>query len=201
MLYTIGYGNLPIESFSELLRSCSIDVVCDVRSSPYSRYSPDYSQRELKEHLNGGPRIKYAFFGNELGARPKDRNVYIGSRADYDLIAAASFFRAGLERIRRGSADNNIALMCAEKDPIECHRAILVCRNLPELTDQTFHIHHDGRVESQAELATRLVRELGMDPPPLLESEAAWSSAVNDAFREQSMRIAYTESPQGARLA
>lgn len=191
-IYTLGYANLGIESFIGLLKSNEVDVVCDVRSMPYSRLRPDYSRKTFKSHLNNSG-IKYAFFGDELGARPSKGNVYVEGQALYGLISKQEYFQRGLSRIRSGIQSHNLALICAEKDPIECHRCILVCRNLPDLNGRIFHLHHSGRKESQPEVDARLAETLGVAPPPLLEDHDAWEQAINEAYRIQSRKIAYTE--------
>lgn len=201
MIFTIGYASLAINDFLRLLSANKIDVVCDVRSSPFSRYSPEYSQRELKKNLNEGAGIKYAFFGDELGARPKRRDVYDGNRADYALISKSDFFQSGIKRLVSGSKDHNIALLCAEKDPIECHRSILVCRELNQYSSNIYHLHQDGTIESQKDLGVRLAETLKMSPPPLLESDEAWTASIERALDEQALRIAYTEATSSSGAA
>jgi len=191
-LLTVGYSGHDKESFLALLIDCKVEVICDVRSTPYSRYKPDFSRQPLKQALNQAG-IKYVFLGAELGARPADRNCYEGGQATYERIAKSAPFAAGLERIRDGSEKMNLALMCSERDPIECHRAILVCRELRDMRDRIHHLHGDGSSETQSELEDRLVGFFGLAPPPLLSEPGDWENAVAQAFVKQGDSIAYRE--------
>ncbi|WP_432280447.1 DUF488 family protein [Tropicimonas omnivorans] len=167
-------------------------MVCDVRSTPYSHYKPDFSRGPLRQHLNAEG-IKYAFFGDQLGARPKDRSCYVSGQAKYDRIARTDFFNEGINRLRVGVRKMNLALVCSEKDPIECHRAVLVCYNLPDLRGNIYHIHPDGSLECQDRFEQRLVHLHGLTPPPLLQRPGDWESAVTEAYEKQAAGIAYRE--------
>lgn len=191
-IFTVGYSGLEVDGFVRLLSTNGIDVVCDVRSTPYSHYKPDFSRGPLRKHLNAA-NIKYAFFGDQLGARPKDRSCYVSGQATYDRIAQTGFFTEGLDRLRLGAQKLNLALVCSEKDPIECHRAVLVCYNLPDLRENISHIHTDGRIENQATFEQRLVQFHGLTPPPLLQRPGDWDTAVVEAYRKQAAGIAYRE--------
>jgi len=192
MLFTIGYSGLDIMQFIHSLKRNDIQVVCDVRSTPYSNYKPDFSRREFKTHLNDAS-IKYVFLGAELGARPKDRSCYINGQATYERIARSSLFLHGLERVRNGVERLNLALVCSERDPLECHRAILVCRHLPDLHSETYHVHTNGRIETHLQFEERLVDLRGTALPPLLRQPGDWERAVLAAYEMQGQAIAYRE--------
>ncbi|PUB13717.1 DUF488 domain-containing protein [Yoonia sediminilitoris] len=191
-IFTIGYSGQEVEGFVKLLSENGVDVVCDVRSTPFSHYKPDFSRGPFRQHLNAA-NIKYAFFGDQLGARPKDRSCYVSGQATYDRIARTDFFNEGLNRLRLGARKLNLALVCSEKDPIECHRAVLVCYNLPDLRNSISHIHTDGAVEDQAQFEQRLVKFHGLTPPPLLQRPGDWDAAVVEAYKKQAAGIAYRE--------
>lgn len=192
-LFTIGYSGLTTSRFLELLRSHKTDVLCDVRSVPHSRYRPEFSRGDLKRSLNDAG-IKYAFFGAELGARPKNSSVYRSGQAVHNLIAAKDFFQSGLNRIRTGVVDHTLVLLCSERDPLECHRAVLVCRHLTDLRDQIAHIHTDGRIESHVKFEQRLVAHHNLTPLPLLSGDLQWDAALCEAYDKQSSLIAFTET-------
>jgi uncharacterized protein (DUF488 family) len=192
-LFTIGYSGLEIDRFLELLKEQGVNVLCDVRSVPYSRFRPDFSRHDLKRHLNNSG-IKYAFFGNELGARPKERSVYVRGQAVHNLIAEQDFFRSGLDRLKKGIGGHNLALLCSEREPLECHRAILVCRHLPEVRNHIAHIHTDGHVETHEEFENRLVASHNVKALPLLDGAKAWETALREAYEKQSSMIAFTET-------
>ena len=191
-LFTIGYSGQDIESFVRLLTNNAIDVVCDVRSTPFSSFKPDFSRAPLKASLNSN-NIRYVFLGSQLGARPEDRTCYVNGQATYDRIAKSLFFHEGLKRVMDGVSKMNLALVCSERDPLECHRAILVCHNLPQLRDRITHIHGDGKLETQEDFDERLVKHHGTAGPPLLRQPGDWEQAVEAAYTKQASAIAYRE--------
>lgn len=131
-LFTIGHSDHDIDRFLDLLREYHVDAVADVRSQPYSRHQPQFNRESLAEAVKTID-AKYVFLGRELGARRLEPESYDGNRARYDLIRHLPAFQEGLARIQRGVESNRIALLCAEKDPVTCHRTILVCRELRAL--------------------------------------------------------------------
>lgn len=192
-LFTIGYATLDKERFICLLQENMVDVVCDVRSSPYSRYKPDFSRQNFKAFLNKAG-IKYAFIGGQLGARPSDRACYENGTAIYERIAVSDFFKVGLNRLRNGVSQMNLALVCAEKDPMDCHRAVLVCRHLPDLKASITHIHSDGRLETQQQFEERLISKDKSAPLPLFHSEEDMKAVVEAAYDRRGEKIAYSEN-------
>jgi len=128
-LYTIGHSTHSTEKFVELLSEHSITAVCDVRSSPYSKYNPQFNRETIQKDLKGYG-ISYVFLGKELGPRSDDPSCYKEGKVQYHKLAEADSFRHGLERIKKGMQSYRIALMCSEKDPVTCHRTILICRHL-----------------------------------------------------------------------
>ena len=131
MLFTIGHSNHPIEAFIRLLQGHGVTAVGDVRSHPYSRYAPQYSRDPLKVAL-AQKGIAYVFLDKELGARSKDPGCYKEGKVQYDRLARQPQFAEGISRVTEGMKQYCIALMCAEKDPLECHRTLLVARKLHE---------------------------------------------------------------------
>jgi uncharacterized protein (DUF488 family) len=156
-LLTIGHSNHSIEAFILLLRQHGITAVADVRSHPFSRYLPHFNKSEITASLSAVG-IQYVFLGKELGARPEDLSCYDTSgKALYDRIAATPIFTSGIQRLLKGAANYKISLMCAEKDPITCHRTILVCHKLKEFNLEINHILSDGSLESHQDLEARLL--------------------------------------------
>jgi len=156
-LFTIGHSNQSIESFLLLLQKHGITAVADVRSHPFSRYLPHFNKSEITAFLSASG-IQYVFLGKELGARPEDLSCYdTEGKALYDRIAATPLFSAGIQRLIKGAANFKISLMCAGKDPIACHRTILVCHKLKAFNLQIKHILSDGNLESHQDLEARLL--------------------------------------------
>lgn len=156
-IFTVGHSNHTIDRFIVLLKQHGITALADVRSSPFSRYSPHFNQSSLKNYLSYEG-ISYVFLGKQLGARPKNIDCYVEGKARYDLIASTKEFNTGLERIRKGVKHHQIALMCAEQDPITCHRAILVCKHLKSTEMEIKHILKTGELETNEHLEKRLLK-------------------------------------------
>ena len=131
-----------------------------MRSYPYSRFLPHFNGAALKETLEREA-IKYVFLGRELGARPSNSQCYIEGKAVYEKIADTDEFREGIKRIRAGSEKYRIGLMCAEKDPLDCHRAILVCQYLRHLNLDINHILKNGDLEPHRDLEDRMLAKHG----------------------------------------
>ncbi len=154
VVYTIGHSNHPIEQFLELLRGTDITAVADVRSVPYSRRWPQFGRDRLAPSLAAAG-IAYVYLGAELGGRPADPALLHDGKPDYGRMAAAPAFHAGLDRVMDGARRYRIALMCAEREPLECHRFLLVSRALHDRGVALRHILADGSIEPHAETERR----------------------------------------------
>jgi uncharacterized protein (DUF488 family) len=161
-LFTVGHSNLSIEEFIALLTKHQINVIADVRSHPYSSYLSHFNRDLLKFELLKA-KFKYVFLGDELGARPKDLSCYINNKVAYSKITDSHDFQNGIKRILVGLNKYRVALMCAEKDPISCHRTILICKHLRQLDIEIDHIIDDKTLESQGQLEDRLLDLHGFD--------------------------------------
>jgi len=185
-LLTIGHSHHPSSRFVELLASHGVTAVCDVRSTPYSRRNPQFNRETVAQTLeqNG---MSYVFLGRELGARREEPECYVDGQAKYDRIAESPEFKTGLERLLNGIRSYRVALMCAEADPLICHRTILVCRHMrsPELS--IAHILPDGELEHHQEAEARLLRLTGLAQGDFFES----GDVVEQAYDRQGDRIAY----------
>jgi uncharacterized protein (DUF488 family) len=203
-LFTIGHSNLSIEAFVSLLQRHRVTAVADVRSHPYSRYLPHFNKSELEAALqNAG--IEYRFLGRELGARPNDPSCYVDGKAPYEKIAATEVFEQGIKRLLKGAGNYRIALMCAERDPVTCHRTILVCQHLRSFDLNINHILTDGNLESHEALEDRLLKLHGLnktssEPQQLsLFDEPQFQKIDNQKHREDCLKEAYKR--QGDKIA
>jgi len=167
-LFTIGHSNLSEEDFIRHLKQHNITALADVRSHPYSRYLPHFCRDYLKFLLKQN-NIQYVFLGDQLGARPSDEDCYVEGKAVYEKIANTFPFKQGLERVVIGAEKHRIALMCAEKDPITCHRAILICQYLRDFNLDIYHILSNGDLESHFQLEDRLLESLDLLPKPQVQ--------------------------------
>ncbi|MBN1970365.1 MAG: DUF488 domain-containing protein, partial [Candidatus Delongbacteria bacterium] len=147
-LFTIGHSNHTLEIFFDLLGSQEIGVVIDVRSAPYSRYCPQYNKDALEKSLKSRG-MEYIFLGRELGGRRNDENCYVEGKLKFEIIAKLPIFQEGLKRVFQEIENHKAALMCAEAEPLNCHRTILVCRELKKIRSdlQITHILADGSTE------------------------------------------------------
>lgn len=152
MLYSVGHSNHEQDQFCDLLRKYEIQVLVDVRTQPYSRYTSQFNREELKAALTAC-KIRYLFMGEQLGGRPEGEQYYdVEGKVLYHAIADADFFRAGVDRLRKGGQQYRVAMMCSEEDPVVCHRYLLISRVLTELGEQVWHIRGDGSVETEAQV-------------------------------------------------
>ena len=156
-LWTIGHSNHSAERFGALLQQHGIETVADVRSQPYSRFSPHFRQSPLRELLSGIG-IGYLFLGNELGGRPKEPELYDDAgKVLFDRIARTERFAEGLRQLMAAAATQQVAAMCSEEDPTRCHRRLLITRELLNADTQptVMHIQGDGRIVSESDLRSR----------------------------------------------
>lgn len=194
LVYTIGHSTHPIEAFLELLRKHDITAVADVRSAPFSRFNPQFNKDTLQGTL-AAHAIKYVFLGRELGARSDDPACYENGRVQYARLVRATSFQAGLDRVMQGASEYRIALMCAEKEPLECHRTLLVARALVEHGVEIAHILADGGLEPHESAMTRLLEVVGLPPQDLFSSR---QQLIEEAMARQEERIAYVDEKLAA---
>src|SRR5579859_1745870 len=161
-LLTIGHSNHEWPQFLALLQRHTVSAVADVRSQPTS-WLAHFEGTALAGSLRGAG-IEYVFLGRELGARRNEPECYDGARADYERITQLPAFQRGLARLRRGLDEHRICLLCAEKEPLDCHRAILVCRYLRGADVAIQHILADGTLEDHAVTERRLLKLTDVQP-------------------------------------
>lgn len=186
-LFTIGHSNHSVETFIELLLLQGITAVCDVRSKPYSRFAPQFNRERLKNDLKKRG-ILYIYLGAELGPRSSDPSCYEKGKVNYRSLAGTALFGEGIKRLMKGLKEYRVALMCAEKDPVLCHRMILVCRNLKNENICIGHIREDGSVEDNRSAEARLMEMLKISPEDLFSSQ---TEQVSRAYDLQGEKIAY----------
>jgi len=148
-ILTVGHSNHPIDRLLAILREAGVEVVADVRSSPYSRFAPQFNEDSLRESL-GAVGIRYVPMGHELGGRPEDPSLYdADGHVNYYRTAATAPFERGVTRLIEGTERFRVAIMCGEEDPIDCHRRLLVGRVLVDRGIEVVHIRGDGRLEPE----------------------------------------------------
>jgi uncharacterized protein (DUF488 family) len=184
-LLTIGHSRLPADRFVALLKAGDVTAIADVRSVPLSRWCPWFSRKPLAERL-AAEGIAYLWFGDALGGRPRERALYRDGVVDYEAMAAAPRFRAGLDRVVEEIGRHRLCLLCAEREPLDCHRCLLVARALAERSLAAGHIRPDGSIEPHAATEERLLELNGAEGDLFLDRAAR----LADAYRRRARAVA-----------
>lgn len=188
-ILTIGHSDHSLQAFLALLEYHGVQSVLDVRSHPYSRRHRHFQRWTLERALARNS-IKYVFLGRELGARCDDESVYRDGRVDFELLSATERFNRGLDRVEAEAARWRSCLLCAEADPLTCHRSILVARHLRQRGYDIGHILRDGTCESASRADRRLVDETGhLAVQTRLFGETP--DALDAAYLDRERQIAY----------
>ncbi len=145
MIYTIGHSNITQESFIEILKLFRIQIVVDVRSTPYSKYVPHFNRENIDESLKEN-NIKYIFLGSYIGGKPKDDKYYLDGKVDYNLIGKTEHYKEGINKIIELNTGYKLVLMCSEEDPISCHRHNLITQSLVRKVFEVIHIRKNGKI-------------------------------------------------------
>lgn len=162
---TLGHSRHSIDTLLGLLHQHRVDVLVDVRSQPYSRFSPQFSRPALERAVTCAS-LRYLYLGDALGGRPTDRACYAADGTlDYRRVEQQAFYQHGIDRLVAGAAQFRICLMCAEEDPARCHRRLLITQTLLGRGVAVDHIRASGGVEP--ELALRDAPAQTARPPQL----------------------------------
>lgn len=185
-IYTIGHSTHSSEYFLELLQAHNIDTVIDVRSTPASSYNPQFNKDTLQSFLKQH-NIKYMHFGDEFGARQNDESVLDDyGIVDFELFRKTYQFQNGIERLDIGlSKGYKIALMCAEGNPLECHRFSMISVYLEEIGITVKHILKDKSIKLNTELEEELLKkyEKKIPTPSLFEPEIDREDQLKNAYK------------------
>lgn len=162
-IYSIGHGNKKIDDFVDELKSFNIFFLLDIRSKPYSKWSPHFNQSQLEMELKKH-NIKYVFVGDSLGGLPDDRSCYdYNGKVVYDYIKEKDFFKEGLKRLTTANEKKiNIAVMCSESNPSECHRSKLIGQELLKQDISIKHIISRFKFKSQELVMAELTNGNGI---------------------------------------
>ena len=188
---TVGHSNHRLESFFALLREHHVEALADVRSAPRSSFVPHFNREALAVALEGIG-IDYLYLGRELGGRSDDPACYEDGRVSYDRVAATAPFRDALAQVTDRARTHRIALMCAEKEPLDCHRTLLVARALDERGIDVVHILDGGGLEPHAQAMDRLIAKFDLDGDLFFRSR---DERVAEAVARQSRQVAFAGGP------
>jgi hypothetical protein len=203
-LFTIGHSNHEWRKFIELLRQARVTALADVRSTPCSQRYPQFNRRELEQGLKDED-IVYVFLGDAFGGRPQQPSFYTGEgRVDYERLRASATFQGGLQRLRRGLEEYTVALMCAEEDPLDCHRGLMITAELRDQGIAPVHVRGDGSMETTAAMENRLLEVTKIGAGILnglfadTVSDEERGALLREAYREMARRKAFRLRPAGA---
>ncbi|MBX9934021.1 MAG: DUF488 domain-containing protein [Methylobacterium sp.] len=189
---TVGHSNHPIDRFFDLVAGHGVNALVDVRTSPFSRFAPQFNREALAASARERG-LAYVFLGRELGGRPSDpRLVDANGVADYVGMARTAEFADGIARVMQGLGKGyRIALTCSERCPTECHRCLLVARQIGAEGVRTAHILFDGRREEQVETEARILTLAGKSAS-LFEDAG---SVLDEAYAKRARMVAWRRPP------
>ena len=188
-ILTIGHSRHSWERFTALLAGAGVEAIADVRSAPRSRFSPQFNKDAMREAL-AARGVGYIFLGKELGGRPQSQELYTDGVADYEKMAASPEFRLGLDRLMETAARCNMAAMCSEADPLECHRCLLVGRALAAQGADVRHILASGKIVAHEEVEERLLSLENLAEDLLARSR---EERLAEAYRARSRKFAFAQ--------
>ncbi len=162
-LLTIGHSNHAADVFLRLLGGHAVTVLVDVRSAPYSRFHPQFNRAALTRTLAAAG-IEYVYLGGALGGRPADPGLYEDGRVRYERVARTATFRDAVDEVAERVGRDSLALMCAEREPLACHRTLLLAPALEERGAAVAHILADGALETHGDTMDRLLAKHGLAP-------------------------------------
>lgn len=154
---TIGYGNMQLDEFINLLLVTRVNYLVDIRTTPFSKYKPAFNKQNLQEALLKKG-ITYLWLGDSLGGRPSDDSCYFeNGTVDYVKTSQTEAFKAGMEKLLDLRIPYNVAIMCTEKEPSECHRFLMVSRVLSEKGYDVTHVLGIKKYVLQKELEKKIM--------------------------------------------
>ncbi len=195
-LFTVGHSNLDFLQFVKLLQDRPVALLIDVRSQPRSGRFPQFSQPGLDKMIEDAG-IGYLFLGEELGGRPDDADAYRQDGVvDYRARRRSYAFHAGVERVLNELQHASCALLCAEEDPLECHRFLMICPELVRMGIRPIHIRKGSRIESQEDAENRLLGAHGFGGVAAFTLfPQSRTDALEEAYDLQSGKFAYRLDP------
>ena len=194
-IFTIGYSDFLMDDFIKALKQNNVNVVIDVRSSPYSERYPHYNKGIIENTLRAN-KIHYRNYANEFGARQNDPSYYNEEGyLDFENFSESEQFQYGVKKIcdsvERGY---HVVFMCAEKSPIQCHRAIMVSKVFHSKGFDVIHILPNGETITQSQLEEELLNIYFPQRKQLSlfqTSDMTDEEYICEAYRLQNKKIGY----------
>ena len=189
LIHTVGHSNLSAESLVGMLKQRGITQVIDVRSTPYSRYVPQFNQNNIRLTLERNS-TNYTHMGDALGGRPQDDRLYNrDGRANYELMAQEKTFQDGVRQVEQMAENSHVALMCTEADQLRCHRTLLVSQELASRGMNIIHLMRDDQQESHEETMEKLLALWKLLPDK--DAGMTRRQLIEEAVRNQAAKVAY----------
>ena len=181
-IHTIGYGARTLDELVAALKAHRIEYLLDVRSSPYSKFKPEFSREALEAALKARG-LRYRFLGDTLGGQPRDPDCYTNGKVDYQKVRQQPFFQSGLDRLRQAHAQRlRAALLCSEGRPEQCHRSKMIGEALAAAGIPVRHIDEDGQLLTQMQVMDRLTGgQLDFFGGPALSSRKRYGPGRDEA--------------------
>ena len=195
-IYTIGYTAFSIDEFIEVINSYGVNCVIDVRSSPFSAYYSDYNKDSLENVLKQH-NILYRNYQKEFGARQTNPVFYSGDIVDFEKFIKSEQFMDGVSKVTKGiERGYTFALMCAEKDPINCHRSIMLGRGFSDCGFMVRHIISKTEYETQQEIEERLLEMYHQDrfQLSLFCEGSSEAGLISDSYKKRNLEIGYNRN-------
>jgi len=192
VLYTIGHSNHQISNFINILKNYQITAVADVRSYPFSKYNSEFN-RDIFSRKLGESGIKYIYLGNELGGRPKDAFFLENGTVNFEKLIASETFISGIHRLLQEMDFHRMVILCSEREPIDCHRAVVISHYLhKKIGIEIRHILYNGTLEDHRDTEKRIL-EVTNIKPTLFNPNPSFDILIDEAFRIRAQEIAYKE--------
>lgn len=189
MVYTFGHSILSLNLFFEVLSSFDIKYIYDIRSSPYSMYTPQFNAPELSKRCEKEG-FNYSWLGKELGGKRTEDCVYIDNKVSFDKVAELEIFKKGIQTIKDNSQEN-IVLLCSESDPLKCHRFSLIGRQLLPQGVNLIHILGPSLTKSQKDLENEIYEK-----PKSKGFGFSKDDGLSKAYNSLEKKIAYQRNIQ-----
>lgn len=193
-VFTIGYSGFQLNDFINILKYNGILLVIDVRSLPYSQHYVDFNKEKISEILKSS-NIYYRNYASEFGARQEEKKYYPNGYLDFNLFSKSVQFLSGIERLKKSMQQGyTFALMCSEKDPMMCHRTILVARAFYLSDYNIIHLLPNGETTTQADVEERLLDKFFPDRNQidLFSQSFSKEEYIDKAYKKQNIAIGYT---------
>jgi len=182
---TVGHSNYSFDMFIKIIKSHQINCVMDIRSIPYSRRNPQFNRETLSTDLQLHE-IGYRYMGDRLGGRHTDPKVLLpDGKVDFSRVRELALFQEGIQQVVAEISNGlRISLLCAEKEPFDCHRFLLVSPALVRAGVTVSHILAEGKIVSQDELEERLIKKYSKAglQPGLFDRPKTRSELLEEAY-------------------